>query len=351
MAGEKTEKGTPRKKKESRKEGEVAKSKELISCFTLGGIILVFMIFGSGISNNIIETFRSYIANIATYDELSMTYVTENSYDAVIAVLKMGIPIMVGIMIIGIFANLVQVGIMFTPKAMKVKWSRVSPTQGFKRIFSPKLIVEMFKTILKMVIIGIIAYFSLKEIINDSSTFIVLNINDSLSKTFNIILSLGFNILIGIIAIAIADYIFQWFEYEKKMKMSKQDIKEEVKKAEGDPLVKSQIKNKQNKIARMRMMQEVPKADVIITNPTHFAIAIKYDISENSAPKVIAKGKDLIAKKIIEIAKNNNITVVENRETARALYKTTEIGQEIPRDLFKIVAEILAYVYSIKNKM
>jgi flagellar biosynthetic protein FlhB len=260
-------------------------------------------------------------------------------------------PFLATALIVGVVISYLQVGFMFNVSSIKPKMSKINPIEGFKRIFSKKTLFTFIKTIIKLVIIGVIGYQVLMEYIPEMTQLVGVSLQEGLAIMFEKLMSLLNKIGIGLLVNAVADYIFEWFDHETKLKMTKQEIKDEYKKMEGDPLVKSNIRNKQLAMARMRMMQEVPNADVIITNPTHYAIAIKYKSGKDKAPIVIAKGRDKVAEKIKEIAKNHDIVIVENKPLAQTLYRKVELGDQIPYDMFQAVAEILAYVYKVKNRL
>jgi flagellar biosynthetic protein FlhB len=253
--------------------------------------------------------------------------------------------------IIAIFGNFAQFGFLLTGDPLKMQFNKINPLEGAKRIFSMRSFVEMVKSILKVLIVGIVAYMVLW---GERDRILVLSsvpLESIFTFSAQLILSLGTRIGAVLVVLAVFDYAYQKYEHEKSLKMSKQDIKDEYKKSEGDPLIKGKIREKQKRMAMQRMMQEVPKADVIITNPTHYAIALKYDAKSMDAPLVIAKGKDYIALKIKEIAKKEGIVTMENRPLARALYDKAEIGESVPVELFQAVAEVLAYVYKLKRKV
>ena len=253
--------------------------------------------------------------------------------------------------IAGAIGNFLQFGLLFTTEPLKFDLTKLDPVKGIKRLFSTRALIELLKSVLKISLIGTV-----------TTMILWINISNVLSLSFKspwaaLITVSKLTVLMGIAAsivllfIAVLDYFYQKFEYEKNLKMSKQDIKDEYKNTEGDPLIKSKIKQRQREMAMRRMMQEVPQADVVITNPTHYAIALKYDEETMDAPKVVAKGTDFIAQKIKLIAKENDVVMVENRPLARAMYDQVEIGQRIPDEFFKAVAEVLAYVYRVKRKI
>ncbi|MBF8983079.1 flagellar biosynthesis protein FlhB [Lutibacter sp. B2] len=350
FSGEKTENATSKKKKEAREKGQVVQSKEINSALILLSTFLVMKMMGGYIYTSFIEFTKKIfmkipdIENLYTIQNIRLMYM-----DIVIFMAKIVIPIMGVAFIVGLVCSYMQVGFLFTTKTLKLDLNKINPINGFKRIFSIKQFMEFIKSMLK---IGVLGYITFSYVLRESKNFInifdmdIFQISSYLGKTsINIGLRAGFVLLI----LAILDYIYQKWQHAKDLKMSKQEIKEEYKQMEGDPQLKSKIKEKQRAIAMNRMMQDVPKADVIITNPTHYAIAVRYDSIQGDAPIVLAKGKDLIAQNIKKIASENDIVIVENKPLARAIYFKVDIGEYIPPDLYQAVAEVLAYVYKIKN--
>ncbi|MCA1030087.1 flagellar biosynthesis protein FlhB [Bacillus timonensis] len=350
FAGEKTEKATPKKRQESRKKGQVAKSADVNTAILLLGIFLLLLFLGDFIREKILGIFRhsfqEYLLLDLTEYTVSKVFL-EMSYQSLIIV---G-PIMLIAFVAAIAANLVQIGFLFSTEAIQMKLNKIDPIQGFKRIYSLRAIVEMLKSILKIALVGSVAFsviwYNLDGILRLSQVSLGL----ALIFLAKLTVQMGLFSAGALLFLSILDYLYQKYDFEKNIRMSKQDIKDEYKKTEGDPLIKSKIKQKQREMAMQRMMQEVPKADVIITNPTHYAIALKYDESKSDAPFVVAKGVDFVAQKIKQIAHENDIVTIENKPLARALYSHTEIGDIIPEEFFKAVAEILAYVYRLKQKL
>jgi flagellar biosynthetic protein FlhB len=253
-------------------------------------------------------------------------------------------------MLIGIVTNFFQVGFMFSPKAFSPKWEKLNPFTGIKRVmFSTHSAIEMGKGMLKIAVVGFITYFIVDKVIVDSISLVdsdVMSIAQFMvSAMAEIVIKVGFIFF----SIAGFDYLYQRFEFEKNLRMTKQEVKDEYKMSEGDPQIKGRIKTIQRQIAYKRMMTDVPKADVVVTNPTHFAVALKYDTKKMSAPTVVAKGADLIALKIKEIAKTHGVPIVEDKPLAQALFKSVSIGDQIPEKLFQAVAQILAYIFKLKQ--
>jgi len=261
------------------------------------------------------------------------------------------LPVMAVAMIVAMFSNFLQFGFLFTTETMKLDLKKIDPIKGIKKIISLRAIVNLIKSLLKVAFIGSVTGMIIWMNLDDVLSLSFHSPWDTLTTVAKLAAMMGIASAIALLIIAILDYIYEKFEYEKQLRMSKQDIKDEYKNMEGDPLIKSKIKQRQREMAMRRMMQEVPKADVVITNPTHYAVALRYDDGSMDAPKVVAKGADFVAQKIKMIAKENDIVMVENRPLARALYDQVEIGEEVPEEFFKAVAEILAYVYRIKRKI
>jgi len=259
-------------------------------------------------------------------------------------------PIALTNLIVGVLASYFQVGVLFTTKPLAIDIKKLNPIEGFKKMFSMKSVVELLKALIRIIILGYISYAYVKGQIVIILETIGMDISTILRTILDMSVGIGIRAGILLVVLAVLDYFYQKYEYNKNLKMSKQETKEEYKQTEGNPQIKSKIKEKQRQMSMQRMMQDVPKADVIITNPTHFAIGIKYNSKEFDAPRVIAKGQDLIAQNIKKIAQENNVPIVENKPLARTLYDSVEIGQFVPPELYQAVAEVLAYVYRINNK-
>lgn len=346
---EKTEKASPKKRSESREKGQVAKSQELPSSFLFLFVFASFLAFGGYFSSRFDPLFKDIFAS-KLLTEVTMTNIMALGIEILIDMVILLAPIFLIVLVVGVIGNVVQFGFLLTGDTIKPKLEKINPISGFKRIFSMRSLVEFVKSILKFSLIAIIVY---AFIVGELQTIEGLALQ-SLPQTFQYVVSLvvklGITVGAIFIVLAIFDFMYQKYEHEKSIRMSKQDIKDEYKKMEGDPLIKAKIKERQMRMAISRMMQEVPNADVVITNPTHFAVALKYDPNEMDAPKVLAKGMDHLALKIREVAKEHGVVTMENKLLARALYNQAEIGDSIPADLFQAVAEVLAYVYKLKGK-
>ncbi|RPJ96994.1 flagellar biosynthesis protein FlhB [Rummeliibacillus sp. TYF005] len=351
FAGEKTEKATPKKRQDARKKGQVLKSQDVTSALVLLSVFLFLMIAGTSMRDGIMSFFNETFSKYMLIDTLSIKLVVKIYKDVLSEMSVIILPIMAIAMIAGIAGNFLQFGFLFSTEPLKFDLTKLDPVKGIKRMFSVKSLIELLKSILKITLIGSVTTAILWKNIDDVLSLSFKTPGATLITVSKLTVFMGIAASVVLLIIAVLDYFYQKFEYEKNLKMSKQDIKDEYKNSEGDPLIKSKIKQRQREMAMRRMMQEVPQADVVITNPTHYAIALKYDEETMDAPKVVAKGTDFVAQKIKFIAKENEVVMVENRPLARAMYDQVEIGQHIPDEFFKAVAEVLAYVYRVKRKI
>lgn len=347
----KTEKPTPKKKKDSREKGEVAKSSDANTAFLLLAVFAAFKIFGSYYIEKIGEILSFYLSNFDNNSQI-ITAQDANSifFKSILSFFVVLLPILSTSVIAALIINYVQVGFMFSKKALKPKFSKLNPIEGFKRMVSLRSLVELAKSTLKSVIIVYLVYIEIKKSFDTFPTLMSSDIITSLKYITDIILSVSLKLALALLIFSLFDYLYQWWEHQRKLKMSKQEVKDEHKQIEGDPKVKAKIRQKQMQIGMARMMRDVLKADFVITNPTHYAIAIKYDEKEDSAPVVLAKGKDYVALKIKEKARENKIRIIENKPLAQAMFDAVEIGEQIPQEFYVAIAKILADIYSIKNK-
>lgn len=346
---DKTEAASPRKREEAREEGRVAKSNDLVSAAVLLFSLLIVRAAGPFIFNGMSSLFKDSLSN------LHKTNLTVESLPGMAAGLTMrfamlSAPILIGCIAIGVVANVLQVGYKVTPKVLKPDMNKLNPVSGMAKLVSKRSMIELVKSLAKIAIVAYCAYSFLRSEYPGFIDLAGMSISDMLTTVVGLSWKLMARGCLCMLIIGILDYIYQKFEFENSIKMSKQEVKEEFKRTEGDPQIKGKIRSKQRALARQRLSTEVARADVIITNPTHFAVAIKYDSNEMSAPIVVAKGQRLMALKIREIAKANGIPIVENPPVARLIYRTVEIGQQIPEALYQTVAEILAYVYQLGKK-
>ncbi|TYQ13175.1 UNVERIFIED_CONTAM: flagellar biosynthetic protein FlhB [Acetivibrio alkalicellulosi] len=350
-SGDKTEKATPKKRSKAREDGQVLQSKEMTSAIVLLCMFITLRISGKFIYEGILDLIRIFLTQSPSVEGLfTINGMIKMYSEVVIAFLKISAPIFVVALLAGLVSGYAQVGFLFTTKTLQFKFSKLNPLSGLKRIFSIRSLTELVKAIIKIVVVGLIGYLYLQ-----GETINVLNTMDMEVVSIAVYIgvtatNVAIRMCLAILVLGVLDYGYQWWEYEKNLKMSKQEIKEEHKQAEGNPEVKSKIKEKQRQISMRRMLQDIPQADVVITNPTHYAVAIKYDAQTSDAPVVVAKGQDYIALRIREVAKENEIEIVENKPLARSLYETVEIGGRVPPELYQAVAEILAFVYGLKQK-
>lgn len=350
FAQEKTEKATPQKRKESRRKGQVAKSADVNTAFILLFVFLFLLFAGGFLRDSLFSILQISFKENALMEVTPETVQTVMTELALLAV-KVVAPIFAVSLAAAIFSNYVQVGFLFSTEPLVMKLERINPLKGAKRIFSVRALVELLKSILKIAFVGLCTFSILWLSKEDVFRLADTSPGESFQLIGSLTVQMGIFTAVLLLFLSIFDYVYQKYDFEKNIRMSKQDVKDEHKKLEGDPLIKSKMKERQRQMAMQRMMQEVPKADVVITNPTHYAVALKYEEDEMDAPQVTAKGVDYVALKIIAAAKHHEVTTVENRPLARALYEQTEIGDTVPEELFKAVAEVLAYVYRLQRKI
>ncbi|WP_088105107.1 flagellar biosynthesis protein FlhB [Halalkalibacter urbisdiaboli] len=350
FAEEKTEKATPKKRQDSRKKGQVPKSTDVNTAIILLLVFLFMWLFGGAILGTTIIDLLKHVYQTYLLMDINEQNINFIFFEILVEVSKVLLPIMLVAMVAGAFSSYMQVGALFTTEPLKFKLDKLDPIKGAKRIFSARALVELLKSLLKIGLVGTVVYliiwFNLEKV--------MLLSQKSVETGFHVIAQLaalmGVAVAVLLLFLAIPDYLYQKYDHEKQIRMSKKDIKDEHKNMDGDPKIKAKRRQKQMEMAMQRMMEEVPKADVVITNPTHFAVALRYDEEKADAPIVVAKGVDFIAQKIKGIAAEHEIVTVENKPLARALYSQTDIGQQVPEELFKAVAEVLAFVYRLKNQ-
>ncbi|MCR4691088.1 MAG: flagellar biosynthesis protein FlhB [Lachnospiraceae bacterium] len=354
--GEKTEEATSKKLDDARKEGQVAKSKEVQNAVTLIGMFLTLKFAVGFLGTSFLATFQGVYNRIPEMQGLTGDHIKLNTMHLLLrsmmlrALLLMA-PFLATGLILSFLSDFVQIPWKVTSKPLAPKLSKLNPLNGFKRIFSMRSVVELLKSILKIGLILYLAYRTLK----DQAEFIYLlfqmSLWEGIAAAGDLAISLGLRISFVYILVAALDFAYQRYKFKDDMKMTKQEVKDEYKDSEGDPQVKGQQKQRMREASRRRMMQDVPKADVVITNPTHYAVAIRYDTDIAPSPTVLAKGADYVAARIKEVAKENKVEIVENKPLARMLYANVEIGEEVPQELYESVAQVLAYVYHIQGKI
>ena len=354
MGGEKTEKATPKKRRDARQKGQVRQSTEVNTTFCLLVMFGLLLIIWPSFTDRLILIFREHLGTqsiIVASKGLSTNEFMGILARALIDMIEALLPILGTAMLAGVAINLVQVGFLFTTKSLGFKLNRISPISGFKRMFSIKTIIDLLKSLLKIAFIGSVAYSEYRNLMNGFPGFIGQDIRSAFLQIMRTSFLMALKMCLVMVFISAADFLYQWWKFEKDLRMTKQEVKDEYKMMEGDPAIKGKIRSKQRQMSAMRMMARVPEADVVITNPTHYAVALKYDEKISGAPVVIAKGQDYVARKIKEIALEHRVEIVENPPLAQSLYAICEIDDEIPADLYQAVADILVFVYRQKGKV
>jgi flagellar biosynthetic protein FlhB len=351
--GEKTEKATAKKRQKTREEGQVAKSQEVSTAAMLIVGFFALSIFGAGILRGIMEMFLHNNNFFSPYmlDNFNRVDIARHIAWGLGRVIMIAMPMFVVCSIVGIIMNWLQVGWHPTAKPMRPKFSKLNPLKGFKRIVSMQSLVNFVKSMLKLLAIGTVVYYILSSEIDTIPRMLDTDFIVVVGYISGLIITLGISIGCLYILIALFDYSYTKWKHERDIRMSKHEVKEEWKQQEGNPQVKQKIKQKMREVSMRRMMQNVPQADVIITNPTHYAVALKYDMmGMGGAPVLVGKGVDFMAKRIKEAGIEHNIPIVENPPLARSIYADVEVDQEIPEELYVAVAEIMAYVFKLKGK-
>lgn len=345
---EKTEKATPKRRQDAREKGNVPKSQELPSAAVLMAGLLTLSFTAAYMWRNLTEMARlalSQAGQISLSQGDSSGFILYALKNAALTVA----PIMVVVFIVAILANVAQFGFLFSQKALQPKFDKLNPIKGMKKFFSLRIIVDTFKSIFKLLAVGLVAWLTVEDEMATLATLAAWPVEEIITYILTICFEIFLKCALVILALAFADWAYQKYEYEKNLKMSKQEVKDEFKQREGDPMVKSRIRSIQRQLANQRMMEAVPDADVVVTNPTHLAVALLYRAEVMNAPQIVAKGADRIAERIKAMAAENDIPVVEEKPLAQALFKL-EIGQFVPEELFQAVAHVLAYVYQLKGQ-
>jgi flagellar biosynthesis protein FlhB len=347
MQDEKTEKATPKRRADARKKGQVAKSREIGSVLVLLMGISILFLFSSFYYRHLTGLMVRYLEKMADPAAITLATAQDINLEVFQFLLLVLSPLFFGLLAISLLSQYLQVGFFFSTEQMVPKLSRMV---SFGRLFSGQAAVELLKSLGKIVIVGTVAFLTIQK----ETSNIVLLLDQEVGRIFDYLGSVSFDIALKTILVmlflAAADYFYQRWQHEKSLRMSRQDLKEEEKQTEGDPLIKARIRSIQRQMARKRMMAEVPKADVVITNPSHLAVALYYDKDSQGAPQVVAKGAGFVAERIKEIARKYHVPVLENKPLARVLFKTVEIGQLIPATLYQMVADVLAFVYRLQKK-
>ncbi|MFZ0243368.1 MAG: flagellar biosynthesis protein FlhB [Desulfobacterales bacterium] len=346
---DRTERATPKRRQDARKKGQVAQSREVSSVMILLMSLGVFFFGGSWMFWNL----AAYMGD--TLGSAAQVYITDIPAAAVFViqiariVFKILLPLLLVVFVAGLAGNVLQSGFLISTEALAPKWSKLNPVNGLKRLFSLRSLVELLKSMVKILFVASVAYLVVKQEIDLLPTLMRQGVADILVFAARVAFKISLNVCLALVLLTILDYAYQRWEHEKSLKMTKQEVKDENKQTEGDPKVKARIRSIQMEAARQRMMAAVPEADVVITNPTHLAVALRFDAARMIAPQVVAKGAGYMAERIRHIAAENDVPLVEDKPLARTLYKIVEVGHTIPADLYKAVAEVLAYVYRLRG--
>lgn len=352
--GEKTEPATSKKLSDARSEGQVCKSKELDQAATLVVLFLMLKMMVSFMGSNFLQIFHDIynkIPETVSAREINAVVIMSYMQQAVLTSVKLAGPFFAAGVVVAFLINIVQVKWKVSTKPLKPKPDKFNPINGFKRMFSKDSLFELVKSIAKIALISIIAYTALKSHLDEIFLMYNITLQQAVAEIGTLVIDVGYRISLVYCIIGAVDYIYQKHKFNEDMKMTKQEVKDEMKNSEGDPQIKSKQRQRMQEASRRRMMQAVPQADVVITNPTHYAVALKYDAGTGTAPVLVAKGADLVAQRIKEIARENHVEIVENKPLARMIYTNVEIGREIPPELYQAVAEILAAVYRAQNRV
>lgn len=349
MAGEKTEKATPKRKADERKKGNVFLSQEAVTVASLLSCFLALKVLSPSILRNMEGLLTDYIDLCAVTEAVGPGDLLPFFSDACRVFALTAMPLLLLCCAVAVAITMFQTRGLFSAKAFSFKGERINPLAGLKKMVSMRGLVELLKSILKISVLLYLLYITLEKEIPALARLMDMEPGQALISAGGLVLSIALKAGVIFLFLAAADYLYQWWEYEKNLRMTKQEVKEEYKQLEGDPQIKGAIRSRQQQKSRQRMMQNVPNADVVIRNPTHYAIAVKYDSSKNRAPIVLAKGVDALALRIVKTAEDAGVYVTENRPLARALYESVDLDQEIPEQFYQAIAEVLAFVYSLKG--
>jgi flagellar biosynthesis protein FlhB len=347
---ERTERATGKRRIEARKRGQVALSREIPSALILITLLGVFYFSGTGVIEALIQLFGEFFGQLHTARLRTISDATALAIALCRSCLLLLVPVVLPLLIAGVAGNILQIGFEIHAEPLAPKLSKLSPAAGLKRICSMRGLVELVKSMAKIVFIGVIAWSVVSGYLTDFPTLVRRDIGGIWEFTHTAAFRIIFYVCLAMVVLAVLDYAYQRWQYEENLKMTKQEVKDERKQTEGDPQIKARIRSLQRQAAYHRMIAEVPKADVVITNPTHIAIALRFDPAEMNAPRVVAKGADHVAERIRDIARDHAVPLVENKPLAQALYRLAEPGDYIPVELYRAVAEVLAYVYRLKGR-
>jgi len=347
---QKTEDPTQKRLDEAHEKGQVAVSRELNHWFMFGGGLIAVFVFGPQLVRDVSRAAAILIErpHAITVDVAGLTNLFT---DLTLQIATALAPMLAVLVVAAVAGSLLQAGLLLAPDQIIPKLERISPAAGFKRLFSARAVIELLKGIAKLIVVGAVGWFAIAPYMTSIEHFVLLTPEDTANETRNIVLVLMGAVMAAMTVIAGADVLYQRFSHHRSLRMSREELREEFKQSEGDPHIKGRLKQIRAERARRRMMADVPKADVVITNPTHFAVALKYEQGTMSAPRVVAKGADVIAAKIREVAQANEVPIVENPPLARALYAGVDLDEEIPAEHYRAVAEVIGYVMRLKGRL
>ncbi|MGI5962448.1 MAG: flagellar biosynthesis protein FlhB [Lawsonibacter sp.] len=348
----KTEKATPKKRRDERKKGNIFFSNDAVSVAVLLASFGVIRLTAPGMVEQLARFFR-YCMNLAStgFQQPGIEVGDGLLLEMFLVFLKAAGPILAVCVISGIAVTFFQTKLLVSGESLKPKWSRLNPIQGIKRLFSLRSVVEALKGLLKITLLLYLIYRFISGLVDVFTRYLYTDLVSACVHLFQESFTLVLQVMLAYLVLAGADIFYQWWDYERQIKMSKQEIKEEFKQMEGDPQIKGKIKEMQRRMAQSRMMQQVPSADVVIRNPTHFAVALRYRPDQDSAPIVLAKGQDSLALRIVKVAEEHHVAVIENVPLARALYASAELNREIPPEFYNAVAEVLVYLYRMDETL
>ncbi|NLK40298.1 MAG: flagellar biosynthesis protein FlhB [Clostridiales bacterium] len=349
MSSQKTEKATPKRRKDERKKGNVFQGREINIAITLLVMFVALRILGKYMLAFFMQTMGYFIAKAGEVHVLNQNGALQLMTNIFLRLAILVLPLLLLSALTYFLLSGIQTRFIFSTKKIKFKASRLNPITGIKNKFSMRSAMHLLKSIVTVIVVGVVIYNNIVDFAKTLPAYYFMPVSQSVFSIAATFYDIFVKVCIVIIGIGILDWFFQWWQHEKDLRMTKQEVKEEYKMTEGDPQIKSAIRSRQQRMAQRRMMQKVPQSDVVIVNPEHYAVALKYDEKKDSAPVVLAKGVDYIALKIKEIAGEHDIKIEENPPLARALYKAGDVGKEIPAEFYQAVAEILSYVYSLRR--
>ena len=350
MADNRTEKATPKRREEARRKGQIARRPELPAAVSFLAGLMMLRVTGDFILHHAESLFTKTVSLISIAEPLTLPTVHGILIDAGAGLGAMSLPVVAAALVAGVSSNFAQGGLTFTPSALAPRFEKFNPVANLKRVFGSNGPVELLKSILKIAGLSLVCYEIVGQAIKDAPSLVGAPPQQTFAAVSQLFYEVGLRAGIVLVVLAALDYGYGWYKHEKSLRMTKQEVKDQMRQQEGDPLVKGKRRRAARALTQRRIAAEVPRADVVVTNPTHFAVALRYDRTKDAAPIVVAKGADMMAKRIREIARAHNVAVVENPPLARALYRTVEMGRTIPPEFFRIVAELLAYVYRQRER-